>query len=1146
MTLYIWTNSDAMTIRTVMGPIISRQSVSHQIIPFPDNINDVFPVPTCGPGDVLLACGTRALTALAELGVFEKKHKTVGSNRGRAHRWGHGHVFMTYDPSMVNVDYARFPDIQWDTQLAIRQHDFQDVKPQTGEYLWVESLDQVIAEVDRRYALTGKKVYMACDTETMGLNEYDDKARIISISFTLDAGKSYMLYFEEGETLIPIGSGFAWEEPSYWQSLWEQVHWLLTTDKIALEGANWKYDSRWINRKWAINCTNFRFDTLLVGTLLNENISNSLKMHAKIYTTMGGYEDDMDKHDMAHLEAVSKEELGQYMGGDTDATHRVAAIMRQDLLRDRPLVNFYSKLLHPSSSVFEKMERNGVLVDAPYMESLERELEAEQFRLEKEMRDLCPRKLMAKYQDNFSFTRPVIIRDLFFSGMGYNLKPKMLTEKSGEPSTAVDHLLMFGDAPEAQAFVSKLSELNSANKTLSTYVRGFMKHLRSDGRYHSSYMLFKGGYGDKDNDSGADTGRTSAKDPAMQCQIGGSLIYTNAGNQTLLSMVEGFEKGRRYRVLTHTGSWRDVVGVYRNGVKPVFKVSFRNGYVVYSTGNHPLLSSSGFLRTDKSTVGDRVFFLKGWHAHSKVQFAGDGIREIESLAVRSISEKVAMPVSVRSSESGVGSDASQWKNWVLRMLESRASDSAWKGQQIQPVQNLQCMGQDDWKMHKPEQQRLYSLWGSRDSSLRKVEKLREFSSGYGGSAHGQIARSLSRHERQLRAQELPLGDSYGAISQYQTRPLDRAQRGSPMSLRLGLAGGIESRNTQSPIIERVEHDSGPQHAQEALKAGFCLSEIDCIEYIGTHETYDLTIDSCHSFIANGVVVHNTLPKHTKWAKKLRRALIAPPGKTILQLDYSQGELKIAACLANEPTMLAAYLNGVDLHAITAAKMSGYLFEDFLLLPEDVFDELRSRGKAGNFGLCYGMGAEGFQAYALNSYGVKMSLLECETARDAFFELYKGLLPWHDKYKNIARRYGEVRSPLGRVRHLPLINSRDRQAASKAGRNAVNSPVQATLSDMMQLAMIFIDREYGDKVEMMMMTHDSIGLYVPMEEATIWGKRLKDILDNLPLKAMFGWDHQLPFTSDVEIAVPDLKDNLPKGLGDGVVSLASLKKVKVFS
>ena len=208
----------------------------------------------------------------------------------------------------------------------------------------------------------------------------------------------------------------------------------------------------------------------------------------------------------------------------------------------------------------------------------------------------------------------------------------------------------------------------------------------------------------------------------------------------------------------------------------------------------------------------------------------------------------------------------------------------------------------------------------------------------------------------------------------------------------------------------------------------------------------------------------------------------------------------------------------------------------MALPDEMRDELRSGGKAGNFGLIYGMMPLGFMDYAYQSYGVLMTEAEAFAKREAFFKLYARLPKWHDEYKAIARQCGYVRSPLGRIRHLPQITSSDRESRSQAERQAINSPVQSALSDMMQLAMILIDREYGDtgKVEMCMMTHDSLAAYVPIDEGTIWAKRFKVIMDNLPLKDMFGWEHQLQFTTDAELSVPDQ---------DGVMSLASLKKLK---
>lgn len=313
------------------------------------------------------------------------------------------------------------------------------------------------------------------------------------------------------------------------------------------------------------------------------------------------------------------------------------------------------------------------------------------------------------------------------------------------------------------------------------------------------------------------------------------------------------------------------------------------------------------------------------------------------------------------------------------------------------------------------------------------------------------------------------------------------------------------------------------------------SAITCIEQVESEETFDLTIEGSHSFVANGVVVHNTIPKHTKWTKKLRRAFIPPKGYTILQLDYSQGELRIAAVVANEPTMIKAYRDGLDLHAITAAQLNGYEMSEFLALPEDIRDELRSGGKAGNFGLLYGMQAPGFKEYAYTSYGVSMTEQEAVQKRGAFFDLYGRLLEWHDESKQFAKRWGYVRSPLGRVRHLPLINSSDRETRSQSERQAINSPIQSCLSDMMQLAMVHIDREYGHcDIHPFLMTHDSLALYVPEDDALEWAKRLKLIMENLPLERDFQWDSPLKFVADAEMSVAD---------DLGVVSFATLKKLK---
>lgn len=792
--LVIWTGADDKTLRSVVGEAVAIAAVEHRV---ESNMN-VFP--ECEPGDFVLACGTKALNTLVSMSAVPK-NRTLNSLREREFAVNGIPVFLTFDPGIVSRDYARQVDIQWDVQLIARRIVTGTTKPPMGDYRYVESYHELVSYIVKKNAETGKRVDVACDLETVGLDEYAPGAYIVTISMTVEDGKADVMYFEKGEVPKPSAPWESDDDLDYWQGVWRQIHWILTSPLVSVRGANFKFDSRWINKHWAINCTNQQFDTVLVGSLLDENRSNSLKLHAKIYTQMGGYEEGLEGFDKGRMDLIPREVILPYTGGDTDVTYKVAIQQKKELLRDKALTNLYVKLIQPSAKVFEKMERNGILIDRPYFESLEKELNSEISRLESEMLAMLPNKLRIKYRDEIkkqqdvgkSPLKPAILREFFFSPNGLNLIPQMHTEKTGEPSITADHLMMFRDVDEVAPFIKLYGEHTSASKTLSTFVVGFMKHLRSDGRFHPSFLLAKQEYGNKS--SGTDTGRTSAKDPAVQ----------------------------------------------------------------------------------------------------------------------------------------------------------------------------------------------------------------------------------------------------------------------------------------------------------------------------------------------------TIPKHTKWTKKLRRGYIAPPGYVILQLDYSQGELRITACVAEEPTMIQAYKDGADLHAITAAQLNGYAMDEFMLLPEDVRDELRSGGKAGNFGLIYGMQHRGFRDYAFYSYGVSMTEKEAFEKREAFFELYSRLPDWHMESKNFAHMNGFIRSPLGRVRHLPQITSKDSDIRSQAERQSVNSPIQSCLSDMMQYAMVKIDEQYGhEDIHMFLMTHDSLDLYVPEDDYLLWAKRTKEVMENLPLAKDFGWDPQLKFIADAECAL----------VGDhGYSSLDGLKKLK---
>lgn len=186
------------------------------------------------------------------------------------------------------------------------------------------------------------------------------------------------------------------------------------------------------------------------------------------------------------------------------------------------------------------------------------------------------------------------------------------------------------------------------------------------------------------------------------------------------------------------------------------------------------------------------------------------------------------------------------------------------------------------------------------------------------------------------------------------------------------------------------------------------------------------------------------PNLQQCASSLKPAFIPRPGHVLLDLDYSQVELRVAAFISRSGPMIEAFQRGDDLHRLLAAKIAGKA-------PEDVTSLERKRAKAGNFGLLYGMSPGGFQSYAATAYDVSLTLAEAQAVHSAFFEMWDGMRQWHERAKRRAYERGYVTSPIGRTQWLSDLYSKSSFKASHAERNALNSPVQGFGSDLMQMA-----------------------------------------------------------------------------------------------
>ncbi|AXH45143.1 DNA polymerase I [Gordonia phage Biskit] len=245
---------------------------------------------------------------------------------------------------------------------------------------------------------------------------------------------------------------------------------------------------------------------------------------------------------------------------------------------------------------------------------------------------------------------------------------------------------------------------------------------------------------------------------------------------------------------------------------------------------------------------------------------------------------------------------------------------------------------------------------------------------------------------------------------------------------------------------------------------------------------------------------------------IRGVFGAAPGWTFIEADYSQVELRIAAELAQEPTMLGLYSRGEDIHMAMAMRMTGKP-------ASEVTKEERKKAKAVNFGFLYGMGWRKFIQTAYTNYGVVVSEREAQDFRKAFFEQFPVLVRWHARQRRLATQYKRVQSPLGRVRHLPDVDSQDEGVVAEAQRQAINSPVQATASDLCLLSLVLLDREFrkrGLKAAPIGTVHDAINFECPDEELEKVIPLIKEVMENPPTQQLFGYHFKVPIVSDVAV------------------------------
>ncbi len=203
-----------------------------------------------------------------------------------------------------------------------------------------------------------------------------------------------------------------------------------------------------------------------------------------------------------------------------------------------------------------------------------------------------------------------------------------------------------------------------------------------------------------------------------------------------------------------------------------------------------------------------------------------------------------------------------------------------------------------------------------------------------------------------------------------------------------------------------------------------------------------------------------IPVRSEEGRRIREAFVAEEGKTLISLDYSQVELRILAHIAEIDALKAAFRDGHDIHAMTASEV-------FDVPMEEMTSEVRSRAKAINFGVIYGISGFGL------ARNLRIPRGEAQDFINRYFERFPGIRTYMDDTKAFAKEHGYVQTLFGRKIHTPEINAKGPRA-SFAYRAAINAPIQGTAADIIRRAMIRMPEAIKDlPAKMLLQVHDEL-------------------------------------------------------------------------
>lgn len=977
--------------------------------------------------------------------------------------------------------------------------------------------------------------YCAHDYETSGHHSSNPNGFPTCISIAFQPGYAYVIPLAHKDSPNKKGNK--------WLKILKYIgRELIQNDRITKVAHNFKFEHGWW-LKYGIKPRGVILDTMLLKYLLSEQRPHDLKSLAYSFFpeyanySIKGEETERTPEDTVKFWTnVPLETLAPYNALDSDLCLRLA-IYLESRVRELGFYQLYRNLLEMASYNLSEVESRGYWVDRPYLDGL---VESYKIKIEEVEKKMYSVPSLVKYNkkrlkaakkallgnlleqieiktneldetedkrkasslqrsitnlqkkyDNYSAgvgitksdqktLEPLNLKSvkqlidfLYYNRYGLKLpiikytEDKKTKKPTNNPATSEDVLLELREKDET-GFIDTLLKYREMTKLYSTYIVGIRDVLNPDNTLHGSFLIH-----------GCVTEDTVLVGKERDIVIG-DIAPKEVG-------VKDVVKDNIY-VLTHAGTWEQVTHTINKGVLDTYRVTTDRGDVLECTKYHKLLTPRGFKPIWKIAKYDL------------------------DVIMHDVSRLDIQPVEVGKKYGEVV--FKEIPNWPGYLASSEGK--------IFSVKIPGAQGMLDY--NNPHEM------------VPRVQKS-------GNGLHSRVGlRNGTGIKKMLPVSRLvwsafnnaSIPDGY-VIDHIDCNPLNnipenlqcitysentkRAYKNTRTAFTNGAINGKTVLDTQTVGQILLDHREGLTQGQIVEKYGISQAQVRRVingeswkyiyltkirvEYIGKKTIMDLSVNDKHSYVTRSNYVScNTvtgrlssrnpnlqnMPRDTT-ASDIKQMFVCPPGKVMMQLDYSAAEFRVVAGWSQDKQMLEWFRVGHDIHLATACKKYGEDYDEINKIYSNEDDPnykewkvKRKQAKTIGFGILYQQGPNHLKE-SLSTDKHKATKEEALEFLEEWFEIFPGVKRFVKKQMKFAEKHGYVLSPFGRKRRLPdAKNRRDRGKHAKALRDAINAPIQGTASDFALFSSILIREkimrgELPSSIEQIGTIHDSLMFYL---------------------------------------------------------------------